>query len=240
MPISYLTSSSGPDQPVDNWLSWSSADYGKIKDGDTFITALIGINRSGDIQTIYKPIPVVNDDGKIIAIVGNGSQWKSTPSFSYIDASNIGLVILIEKMENIPLEIRPLESLPKPCIASTTWSGSNNIAVCLIPILAPIFFSQKSIKGSVFDDDFVDKMKAISKKHGKWADLMVEFYNQQEESASDLEKSLTASRTLDVPMPLILKLLLPQVSKLSISLSPPTPASINSPTLQNDNPIKKY
>ena len=31
-------------------------------------------------------------------------------------------------------------------------------------------------------------MKAISEKHGKWADLMVEFYNQQEESTSDLDK----------------------------------------------------
>jgi len=92
-------------------------------------------------------------------------------------------------LENIPLETRPSESLPKPYVASTTWSESNNIAVCLVPILAPIFFSQKSIEGSVFDDDFVDKMKAISKKHGKWADLlMVEFYNQQEESESDLDK----------------------------------------------------
>jgi hypothetical protein len=44
-------------------------------------------------------------------------------------------------------------------VASTTWSESNNITVCLIPILAPIFFGQKSIEGSVFDDDFLDKMK---------------------------------------------------------------------------------
>jgi len=70
-----------------------------------------------------------------------------------------------------------LESLPKPYVASTTWSESNNIVVCLIPIFAPIFFGKKSIEGSVFDDDFVDKMKAISEKHGKWADLMVKFYN---------------------------------------------------------------
>ena len=47
MPASYLTSSAGPDQPIDNWLSWSSKDYQKIKDGDTFIAALLGINRSG-------------------------------------------------------------------------------------------------------------------------------------------------------------------------------------------------
>jgi len=180
---------------------------------------------------MYKPIPIIDENGTTVVTVGNSSQWKSNPSFSYVDASNVGSIILIEKLE---------KSLPKPYVASTTWSESNNIAVCLVYILAPIFFGQKSIEGSVFDDDFVDEMKVISKKHGKWADLMVEFYNQQEESASDLEKSLTASRTLDVPMPLILKLLLPQVSKLLISLSTPTPASINSPTLRNCNRIKKY
>jgi hypothetical protein len=71
-------------------------------------------------------------------------------------------------------------------------------------------------------------MKAISEKHGKWADLMVEFYNQQEESTSDLDKIIDRPKN---PRRSNLKLLLPQVSKLSISLSPPTPASINSPTL---------
>ena len=188
MPATYLTSSVGPDQPIDNWLSWSKKDYEKIKDDDTFVAALLGINRSGDIQTMYKPIPVVNENGTTVAIVGNNSQWKSNPSFSYVDANNLGSIILIENLENIPLEIRPSESIPKTYLASTTWSDSNNIAICLIPILAPIFFGQESIEGSVFDDDFVDKMKAISEKHGKWADLMVEFYNQQEETTSDLEK----------------------------------------------------
>ena len=188
MPATYLTSSVGPDQPIDDWLSWSKKDYEKIKDDDTFVAALLGINRSGDIQTMYKPIPVVDENGTTVAIVGNSSQWKSNPSFSYVDASNLGSIILIENLENIPLEIRPSESLPKTYVASTTWSDSNNIAICLIPILAPIFFGQESIEGSVFDDDFVDKMKAISEKHGKWADLMVKFFSQQEESTSDIDK----------------------------------------------------
>jgi hypothetical protein len=146
MPATYLTSSVGPDQPIDNWLSWSSKDYEKIKDDDTFVAALLGINHSGDIQTMYKPIPAVDENGTTVAIVGNSSHWKSNPSFSYVDATNVGSIILIEKLENIPLEIRPLESLPKPYVASTTWSESNNIAVCLVPILAPIFFGQKSIE----------------------------------------------------------------------------------------------
>ncbi len=154
MPATYLTSSVGPDQPIDNWLSWSSKDYEKNKDNDMFIAAILEINRSGDIQTMYKPIPVVDENGRTVAIVGNSCQWKSNPSFSYVDASNVGSIILIEKLENIPLEIRSSESFPKPYVASTTWSESNNSAVCLVPILAPIFFGQTSIKGSVFDDEF--------------------------------------------------------------------------------------
>ena len=77
-----------------------------------FIAALLGINRSGDIQTMYKPIPVIDENGTAVAIVSNSSQWKSNPSFSSVDASNVGLIILIEKLDNIPLAIRPSESLP--------------------------------------------------------------------------------------------------------------------------------
>ena len=49
MPATYLTSSVEPDQPIDNWLSWSKKDYEKIKDDDTFVAALLGINHSGHI-----------------------------------------------------------------------------------------------------------------------------------------------------------------------------------------------
>ena len=157
MPATYLTSSVGPDQPIDNWLSWSKKDYEKIKDDDTFVAALLGINRSGDIQTMYKPIPVVNENGTTVTIVGNNSQWKSNPSFSYVDASNLGSIILIENLENIPLEIRPSESIPKTYLASTTWSDSNNIAICLIPILAPIFFFGFCSESNPFVDAFPSK-----------------------------------------------------------------------------------
>jgi hypothetical protein len=47
-------------------LSWSNNDYEKIKDGDTFIAALLGINRSGDIQTMCKPIPVIDENGNTL------------------------------------------------------------------------------------------------------------------------------------------------------------------------------
>jgi hypothetical protein len=77
MPASYLSSSAGPDKPIDNWLSWSSEEYKKINYDDNFIAALLGINHSRGIRTIFKPVPVDGGDGNIIAIVGNNSQWKS-------------------------------------------------------------------------------------------------------------------------------------------------------------------
>ncbi len=57
-----------------------------------------------------------------------------------------------------------------------------------MPFLASIFSGQKFIKGSVFDADFVNKMMSITNKHGKWADMMVEFYSQLEENISDINK----------------------------------------------------
>ncbi len=38
MPVSYLGSTAGPDQPIDNWLPWSSKEYKNINDNNTFIT----------------------------------------------------------------------------------------------------------------------------------------------------------------------------------------------------------
>ncbi len=43
MPISYLNSSNPPAMKVTTWLSWMDQDYKKIKDGDTFIAALMGM-----------------------------------------------------------------------------------------------------------------------------------------------------------------------------------------------------
>jgi hypothetical protein len=77
-----------------------------------------------------------------------------------------------------------LEPLPKNCIVSTTWAEAGKIGFSFVPILAPIFFGQKSIKGSMLDADFVNEMATIAKKHGKQADMMVEFYSQLEESIS--------------------------------------------------------
>jgi hypothetical protein len=79
-------------------LGWSTDDLVKINNDNTYITALVGINRSGNIQNIYKPIVVKDDSGKTKAIIGNGSQYKTKPSSVYIESDGLGFVYLLEKL----------------------------------------------------------------------------------------------------------------------------------------------
>ncbi len=79
MPTSYLDSSDPPDIEIRGWLGWSQEQLLGMT-GDTYIAALLGIARSGDVQMIYKPIVVKNESGEPIAIVGNASHDKSEPS----------------------------------------------------------------------------------------------------------------------------------------------------------------
>jgi hypothetical protein len=81
MPISYLNSSNPPDTEITNWLSWMDEDFKKIVDEETFVAALMGIARSGDVQIIYKPILVKNEQNKPLSFSGNASQYQSEPSF---------------------------------------------------------------------------------------------------------------------------------------------------------------
>ncbi len=139
-------------------------------------------------KTSTKPIPVKDDDEKTIAIIGNGSQFKSKPSFLYINSAGLGSVYLLEKLSKIPSEIRPPNPLPKTYLSSTAWEDATDVGICLVPILAPIFFGQQTIEGFVSDEDFVDKMAAISAKHGEWANLMKKVFSQLEENEIDIDK----------------------------------------------------
>ncbi len=75
MPISYLDSSNPPDTEISNWLSWMDEDFKKIVDGETFVSALMGIARSGNVQIIYKPILLKNEQNEPLAFAGNASQY---------------------------------------------------------------------------------------------------------------------------------------------------------------------
>jgi hypothetical protein len=205
MPTSYLDSSPPPEISINDWLGWSSNDLEIINNNDTYIAALVGINWSGNVQNIFKLIPIKDDSDKTKAIIGNSSQYKTKPNFVYVKLSDLGSVYLMEKLSKMPPKIRPTNPLPKTYLSSTVWEDTTDIGICLIhlltpiffliPLLALIFFGQKTIEGSVTDKDFVDKMAAISPKHGTWADLMKETFNQLKENECDIEKSLTVSKS---------------------------------------------
>ena len=196
MPTSYLDSSPPPEMSIDDWLGWSVDDLVRISNDDTYIAALVGINRSGDIQNIYKPIVVKDDSsGKIKAIIGNGSKYKTNPGPVYIKSDGLGSVYLLEKLPKMPTELCPPNPLPKAYITATAWEDTNDVGICLVPLLAPIFFGQKTIEGSVTDKDFVNKMTNISPKHGAWADLMKEVFNQLEENETDVDKIVYRLKT---------------------------------------------
>ena len=110
MPTSYLNSSPPPEISINNWLGWSTNNLVKINNDDTYIAALVGINCSGNIQNIYKPMVVKDDSGKTKAIIGNGSQYKTKPSSVYIESDGLGSVYLLEKLSKIPPKICPPQS----------------------------------------------------------------------------------------------------------------------------------
>ncbi len=130
MPTSYLDSSPPPEMSIDDWLGWSVDNLVRISNDDTYIAALVGINRSSDIQNIYKPIVVKDDSsGKIKAIIGNGSKYKTNPGPVYIKSDSLGSVYLLEKLPKMPSKLCPSNPLPKAYITATAWEDTNDVGI---------------------------------------------------------------------------------------------------------------
>jgi hypothetical protein len=57
-------------------------------------------------------------------------------------------------------------------LKDTIWKETKKeLALCMIPILAPVPFS-KRIKSTIFDDSILDEMEKMSEEHGFWARMM--------------------------------------------------------------------
>jgi hypothetical protein len=80
------------------------------------------------------------------------------------------------KVSNFVLQLRP--NLGK-------WrEAKNELALCVIPILAPVPFG-KRIESTIFDESFVDEMEKLSEEHGFWARIM-NLAIKQADTESDL------------------------------------------------------
>jgi hypothetical protein len=56
----WLVSKPAPNPPVLDWLKWLGQDLKRHIAGSGTIGAIIGINKLGDLQTIYSPIIIPN------------------------------------------------------------------------------------------------------------------------------------------------------------------------------------
>jgi hypothetical protein len=121
----------------------------------------------GDLQTIYSPILIPNAfSSGASAIVGNISNKNSNPAFVYTDASDIGLIMVVQTYNNIPLELLPEEHLSARIVADTSWATAQvKLSMVPLPMFALFFFEQKRIVCSVHDDDFKDQFGGISNAH---------------------------------------------------------------------------
>jgi hypothetical protein len=161
MPKNWLDSKPAPDPPVLDWLKWTSHDLERHTTSGT-VAAIIGLNKMGDLQTIFSPTVIQNafNNGEHSAIIGNSSNKSNEPAFIYTDASDIGSIMVAAKVK---------------------------LGMVQSPMFAPIFFGQKAVETSVHDADFEDKMAEISPLHLQWAKLMQERLTQEENDTRDID-----------------------------------------------------
>ena len=189
MPKNWLDSKPAPDPPVLDWLKWTSHDLERHTTSGT-VAAIIGLNKMGDLQTIFSPIVIQNafNNGEHSAIIGNSSNKSNEPAFIYTDASDIGSIMVVMTYDDIPSELRPGEPLSSRFIADTCWAAAKvKLGMVQFPMFAPIFFGQKAVETSVHDADFEDKMAEISPLHLQWAKLMQERLTQEENDTRNID-----------------------------------------------------
>ncbi len=190
MPKSYLKEKTPPKQPPMGWLAWpmSKFEANIAKEGSS-IASIMGINKAGDLQSLFMPKIVPQaflDDGA--AIIGNSTDSHSEPSFVFTNTSDLGLVAVIENFLDIPNEIRPEEHLSSKFLKSTSWDKAKvPLGLTLVPIIAPIYFGQKHIEININDANFEDKLESFSPKHLQWEKLIKEHLNQQENDVKDVD-----------------------------------------------------
>jgi hypothetical protein len=72
---------SKPSSFVDpEWIYWSTSDFAKIDPDSNQIAALFYLTRKKEVSLLFKPMPILNHEGKLIGILGNLLDEASTLS----------------------------------------------------------------------------------------------------------------------------------------------------------------
>jgi hypothetical protein len=144
----------------------------------------------GDIERIYSPIIVHNAFASgSSAFIGNHNDKSTKPSFIYANLSEIGSTMVVCRYNDIHPELRPEEPLSPRTIADTSWASAKvKLGMVQFPMVALIFFQQKSVTCSIHDADFDNQLGEISPSiHLRWAQLMRELLTQEENVSGDLD-----------------------------------------------------
>jgi hypothetical protein len=73
-------------------------------------------------------------------------------------------------------------------LVETAWASAKvQLGMVSMPMVAPLFFRQKTVESSVHDSDFKDQLKNISPIHHQWTQLIKERLTQEENDSEDLD-----------------------------------------------------
>ena len=92
-------------------------------------------------------------------------------------------------LHHTPNEIHPDKTLPSKFFRGTSWeSATAELGLTHFPMIAPILFGMSTVEASIHDDDFEDKVGAMSPKHATWAKLIKDHFIQNKNNEKCVDK----------------------------------------------------
>jgi hypothetical protein len=82
---------SKPPSIVDlEWIYWSRGNFAGIDPHSDQIAALLFLTRKKQVALLFKPTPILNNEGKLLGILGNLLDEGSVPIVTKIDVNEVG------------------------------------------------------------------------------------------------------------------------------------------------------
>ena len=98
------------------------------------VSWMMGANRYGDIQVMYMPTKV-EENNVFKGFIGNASNMSNELALVFTQALDFGYAHVIEEYSKLPVEIRPSQSLKKEYVKDTIWEKATSpLGMALIPL----------------------------------------------------------------------------------------------------------
>jgi hypothetical protein len=101
-----------------------TAEFAHIDLDSDQIAALLFITRKKEIGVIYKPMPIKDNKGKLIGIIGNLTKGAPPPS-PKINGDKIRSSFAIQSFDVVPEKFCPETPLQADTIKETKGEGNN-------------------------------------------------------------------------------------------------------------------